>query len=174
MAARDVAAQLGVKANYVVADCRHLPFTDHSFDIVFSYSVLQHLSRADVYQTVKDMARVLKPTGQSLVQMPNSSGLRNLFLQAQQRFQDPDGFGVRYWSKVELSKLLGEFIGPTELSVDGFFSLNPQMSDIDLLPRKYRYVVRVSEALRKLSETFPILLNAADSLYVSSTARTTS
>jgi len=171
LAAQEVANQLGITATYVVADCRHLPFADHTFDIVFSYSVLQHLGRSDVQTTVKDMARVLKPAGQSLVQMPNSFGLRNLFLQAKQRFRDPGGFGVRYWSKTQLSELFSQSIGPTELSVDGFFSLNPQMSDIDLLPRKYRYVVRTSEALRKLSQIFPGLLNIADSLYIASTAK---
>lgn len=171
LAAQEVANQLGVSATYVVADCRHLPFADHTFDVVFSYSVLQHLSRADVQTTVKDMARVLKPAGQSLVQMPNAFGLRNLFLQAEQRFRDPGGFGVRYWSKSQLSELFNQAIGPTKLSVDGFFSLNPQVSDIDLLPRKYRYIVRFSEALRRLSQALPGLMNIADSLYVASTAR---
>ena len=39
-AARRVAEQLGVEAEYVVGDARALPFEDGSFDAVHSYSVL--------------------------------------------------------------------------------------------------------------------------------------
>jgi uncharacterized protein YbaR (Trm112 family) len=44
-AARRFARQLGIEAYYVVADGRYLPFADGIFDQVFSYSVLQHLSK---------------------------------------------------------------------------------------------------------------------------------
>ena len=47
-AACRVAEQLGVDAEYVVGDARELPFGEGSFDAVFSYSVLQHLSKEDV------------------------------------------------------------------------------------------------------------------------------
>ena len=46
-AARRVADQLGVDAEYVVGDARHLPFADESVDVVFSYSVFQHFSKRD-------------------------------------------------------------------------------------------------------------------------------
>jgi len=53
------------------------------------------------------------------------------------------------------------------LSADGFFSLNVQATDVDLMPWRYRVVVHASEALRKLSAGLPTLANCADSLYVS-------
>jgi len=45
VAAKRIAKQLRTHANYVVADARRLPFPDGSFDVVFSYGVLQHFSR---------------------------------------------------------------------------------------------------------------------------------
>ena len=54
------------------------------------------------------------------------------------------------------------------LSVDGFFSLNPQASDMYLMPWRYRAVLHASECLRKLSHTVPLLAKCADSLYISS------
>ena len=55
---------------------------------------------------------------------------------------------------------------PARLDVDGFFTLNAQPADLDLLPGRYRLVVRASEALRKLSATFPALGRVANSLYI--------
>ena len=77
-AARRVAGQLGVEAEYVVGDARELPFADGSFDAVFSYSVLQHLAKEDVPQVVSELDRVLRPAGFVWIEMPNAYGPLNL------------------------------------------------------------------------------------------------
>ena len=169
IAARKVARQLGIDVEYIVADSRYLPFANGSFEIAFSYSVFQHLYRDDARQSIAEMGRVLQPSGVSLVQMPNSYGLHNLWVQLRHRFKEPGFFDARYWRPSELKSVFSEYIGPTALSVDGYFSLNPQTSDLDLLPFKYRMVVSASEVLRKLSEKMPALLHIADSLYIHST-----
>jgi SAM-dependent methyltransferase len=171
VAARRVATQLGVAAEYVVADGRHLPFADATFDVVFSYSVFQHFSREDALAAFREIGRVLKPGGTSLVQLANVWGARSLWNQLRERrFREPRRlFDVRYWSPRELERELERTIGPTRVFVDGFLTLNPQPSDLPLLPRRYRAVVRVSEALRKASERVRPLTYVADSLYASST-----
>jgi SAM-dependent methyltransferase len=171
LAARRVAKQLQVEAEYVVADGRHLPFPDATFDVVFSYSVFQHFSRDDAVAAFQELGRVLKPGGTSLVQLANVWGARSLWNQLRERrFREPRRlFDVRYWSPRELSRELERAIGPTRVFVDGFLTLNPQPSDLQLLPRRYRTVVRVSEALRKASERVRPLTYVADSLYASST-----
>jgi SAM-dependent methyltransferase len=58
-AARRVARQIGIDAYYVVADGRYLPFRDQVFDQVFSYSVLQHLSKENVRVALREVWRVL-------------------------------------------------------------------------------------------------------------------
>lgn len=167
-AANRVARQLGVKATYLVADATHLPFSKHTFDVVFSYSVLQHFKEDDVRKTLFEASRTLKPRGVLLVQMANTFGLRNLVNQIQRGFREPAGFEVRYWRIGELSRLFSEIIGPTSLEADGYFSLNAQASDIDLLPLGYRFVVSISEKLRALSQDRFWLTRLADSLYVRS------
>jgi SAM-dependent methyltransferase/uncharacterized protein YbaR (Trm112 family) len=148
VAAGRIARQLGVEVEYVVADARRLPFPDSAFDVVFSYGVLQHFSKADVAVAVGEIARTLEPGGTSWVQMPNSRGVRSIYQLARRGFRAGSRFEVRYWQPAELRRVFGT-IGPTELSTDGFFTLNPQTSDLDLLPRRYRALVRVSEALKK-------------------------
>ena len=169
-AARRVAEQLGVEAQYVVGDARHLPFADGSFDVVFSYSVFQHFTRGASVAAFRDVGRVLAPGGLSLVQMANVYGARSLWNQARERrFREPRTlFDVRYWGPLELKRELEQRIGPTRLSVDGFFTLNPQPTDLALLPLRYRAVVRVSEALRRAAGVARPLTYVADSVYARS------
>ena len=61
-AARRVAEQLGVDALYIVADGRYLPFADCVIDEIFSYSVLQHLSKDHVRLTLAEIRRDRKST----------------------------------------------------------------------------------------------------------------
>jgi SAM-dependent methyltransferase len=170
-AARRVAEQLGVEAEYVVGDARHLPFPDASFDVVFSYSVFQHFSKRDALAAFDEFGRVLKPGGTSLIQMANLYGARSLWNQARERrLREPRTlFDVRYWSPRELRAELTRRVGRTELFADGFLTLNPQPTDLALLPRRYRAVVRASEALRSISDHAKPLVYAADSLYAHST-----
>jgi SAM-dependent methyltransferase/uncharacterized protein YbaR (Trm112 family) len=170
-AARRVARQLGVDAFYLVADARHLPFPDGLFDQVFSYSVLQHFSAENVGKTLHEVSRVLRPAGGCQIQMPNKFGIRCLYHQARRSFGGGKDFDVRYWSPRKLKSVFRDALGDASLSVDGFFSLNVQISDIRLLPRKYRVLVRISEVLRKVSKVFSPLTYVADSLYVTSAAR---
>ena len=167
VAARRIARQLDAPAQYAVADARRLPFPDGAFDTVFSYGVLQHFSKSDVARAVDEIARVLKPGGTSWVQMPNAFGARNAYQLARRRFREGDAFEVRYWTPAELNRAF-ERIGPTQLSTDGFLTLNPQVADLDLLPTPLRALVRASEVLRKASEKAPVLTKVADSVNVRS------
>jgi SAM-dependent methyltransferase/uncharacterized protein YbaR (Trm112 family) len=166
-AANRVARQLGIDASYIVADGRYLPFRDQTFDQVFSYSVLQHLSKENARETVAEIGRALNVGGRALVQMPNVFGLRCLYHQIRRGFREGRDFEVRYWRPAELLSAFTDGIGPSKVSVDGYFSLNVQPSDLRLLPARYRALVHVSEALRRLSLGVPLLGKVADSLYVS-------
>ena len=167
-AAYDVARQLGVQADFVVGDARFLPFRSHSFDATFSYSVLQHFSKADVRQTLSECRRVLRPNGLSLIQMANMLGARSLFHQARRRFREPSLFQVRYWTPRELKAAFEASIGPSTVAVDGFLTLNSQPTESHLLPARFRAIVRLSEALRSLSDRVPPFRHLADSLYIES------
>jgi len=168
LAARRVTEQLGIDACFAVADGRYLPFPAGTFDQVFSYSVLQHLSKTDVCEILTDVSRVLRPGGRSLIQMANVFGIRCLYHQARRGFRATRGFEVRYWTPGELKETFARLIGPSELSIDGFFSLDPQVSDLRFFPASYKAIVYASEMLRRTGAVVPALKLVADSLYVSS------
>jgi SAM-dependent methyltransferase len=166
LAAKRVAANLGVDAQYVVADARHVPFADSSFDVVFSYSVLQHFSKDDARSALAETGRLLRPGGTALIQLANRFGLRSTYNRVRLAFAEPKIFDVRYWTPGELEAAFTSLIGPAELEVDGFFSLNAQLSDARLLSRSGRVIVYTSEVLRRVAEVVTPLRSVADSLYV--------
>ncbi len=169
LAARRVARQLGIEADYLVGDGRYLPFPDGIADLIFSYSVLQHLSKQNVRSILGEIHRVLRPGGLCQAQLPNMFGIRCLYHQVRRGFRETRDFEVRYWTPWGLKSAFRTEVGPSRVLVDGYFSLNPQIEDLRFLPGKYRALVRISEALRKLSRSFPPLLYVADSLCVEAT-----
>jgi SAM-dependent methyltransferase/uncharacterized protein YbaR (Trm112 family) len=168
LAARRVTQQLGIDGCFAVADGRYLPFRDGTFDQVFSYSVLQHLSKEDVREILANVSRVLRSGGRSLIQMANMFGIRSFYHQARRGFRATRGFEVRYWSPGELRETFSRFIGPTKLSIDGFFSLDPQLADVRFFPAQYKAIVYASEMLRHVGVAVPALKLLADSLYAES------
>lgn len=166
MAARRVSTSLGIRARYVCGDARFLPFRDASFDAVFSYSVLQHLAEPDVELVLQDIARVLKPGGISLIQMPNRIGLRCLYHQVRRGFRAPRGFEVRYWSMRTLHETFGRILGESTAFVDCFFGLGLQKADMDLMPISHRALIGLSEVLKGLSRNLSLLVEVADSVFV--------
>jgi SAM-dependent methyltransferase/uncharacterized protein YbaR (Trm112 family) len=167
LAARKVAQQLGVNAEFVVADARYLPFPEKSYDKVFSYSVLQHLSKANVELALREIAFVLTDGSEALIQMPNRFGIRSAYHQVRRIGKRRGIFHVRYWTPWELKRIFHKWIGPTHVSVDGYFGLGIQPGDRAFIPRHLHPVLTASELVRKASLHFPPLALVADSLYIS-------
>lgn len=168
MAARRVAAQLGVEASFVVGDARHLPFRSGAFERVFSYSVLQHFSRDDALLAVEQAGRVLRPSGECMVQMPNWLGLRCLYHQTRRGWRAAEGFDVRYWGLRDLRRSFEQRIGPASISAEGFLGLGVGAADPTGLSPSKRAVIGVSRVLEALSRRVSPLVLVADSVYVRS------
>jgi SAM-dependent methyltransferase len=166
-AAYRVARALGQTPEFLVGDGRTLPFPDGTFDVVYSYSVLQHFSKEDARAAIREAARVTRPGGKVLIQLANILGVRQLYNQARdtvRREQNP--FRVRRWTPGEMLSTFRELVGPAQLTADGFFSLNAQPTDLDIMKAFPRMVVRASEGLKQLSRRAPALARVADSVFI--------
>ncbi len=162
---RLVAAEREVgNVNFVSADGRHLPFADGSFDAVFSYSVFQHWSKDHVRAAVGEIARVLRPGGRSLIQLTNAYGLHGNAKRLAERVGRRAPDDIRYWTREELLQAFAA-VGSTTIVADGFFTLNPRVEDLKLLPWSSRAVILTSETLRRV----PGSARIADSVFVVST-----
>ena len=165
-AARNVARALGAATRYVVADARYLPFAERFFDVTFSYSVMQHFALEDFLASAAEMGRVTTDGGKCKVQMLQPFGVRSLYHQMRRGFRAARDFEVRYWRIGQLHEVFGRSLGPTCISVDGFFSANARPEDCSMLPRRYRAVVWASETLRRASRLMPALIHLADSVWI--------
>ena len=111
----------------------------------------------------------MKAGGKALIEMANAYGLRSAYHQMRRGFREGERFDVRYWTPGELRATWEECIGPSRVFVDGFLSLNPQVTDQHLLPLIFRAVVTLSTFLKNLSTKVPPLGHFADSLFIDST-----
>lgn len=169
-AAYRVSREVKAPADFLVGDGRNLPFPDQSFDVVYSYSVLQHFSKDDARDSIREAARVTKPGGTVLIQLANLFGVRQLYNQMRDLARHEQGlFRVRRWTPGEMLSAFNELVGPARLTADGFFSLNAQATDTDLMAPFPRMVVRSSEALKGLAARFRPLSLLADSVFVEAT-----
>jgi SAM-dependent methyltransferase len=164
-AARRVARQLGIQADFVVADARFIPIRRGAADVVFSNGVLQHFSYEDVEQAVSSAAQVLKPGGLCFIQMAARWGPRSLVQQAR-RGRKARAFEVRYWLPSRLLECFSRRVGPATLEPDSFFCLNARPDELDLMTATGRIVVRASVACTRLARAVPPLTRLADSVWV--------
>ncbi|MCL5038018.1 MAG: class I SAM-dependent methyltransferase [Chloroflexi bacterium] len=68
----EIAPDLCSKVRFQVEDMKKLTFPDESFDLVVSFSVVEHLSeQAERQQSLNEMARVCKKGGYVAVTVPN-------------------------------------------------------------------------------------------------------
>lgn len=168
MAAKRVASKLGLDAQFVVGDARHLPFKNDCFDRVFSYSVIQHFSKTDAKTTFAEVGRTLKSGGISFIQMPNKFGIRCLQHQAKRSFSEGEGFDVRYYSPSELMGILQQSVGETSLSADCFLGIGIQETDFGMMSLSKKLIIIVSGILTRMSRIFMPMVMLADSLYATS------
>lgn len=168
MAARRVARQLELDIQFVCADARHLPFATGAVDVAFSYSVLQHFSREDCSVAVREVGRVLKSGGMSMIQMANVLGMRSTYHLMERRYREAKDFEVRYYMPGELLELFEAKIGRSRLSADCFLGLGLQATDLDLVSPLARVAIRISEIAKTVSAVLPPLRRLADSVYLES------
>jgi SAM-dependent methyltransferase len=153
----------------VCGDIEALPLSSKSVDVVFSYSVLQHIDRLKVAHFFEEVARVLKPGGVCLVQLPNAYGIYSVVRQAKRGFREATAgtFEMRYWTRAGIRRAIAKAgLRNLQFRADGFFSQDPQLSDLDLLSSAGKLIVVASHAGRKAADILPVLTRVADSLWV--------
>lgn len=127
-------------------DAERLPFGDATFDFVWSWGVIHHSSQTG--RIVREIARVLKPAGETRVMVYNREGMaawltfwrqhvgRLGFLKRsfdETLFRDTDGFMARYYTKDQFEDLFRTFFDDVSTQILG------QDADVIPLPRHLRH-----------------------------------
>jgi ubiquinone/menaquinone biosynthesis C-methylase UbiE len=114
-------ARTGTGGRFAVTDAGDLPFSDASFDYVYSFGVLHHA--ADTQRCVDEVHRVLKPGGSALVMLYHRRSLNELVHRLMRvPFEERDELCpvVRRYTRAEVRQVFGRFAA-VEVHADYLF-----------------------------------------------------
>jgi uncharacterized protein YbaR (Trm112 family) len=154
---------------FVCGDARFLPFKSNTFDCVFAYSVIQHLSEDDVEMTLTEIGRTLSYGGFSKIQMAHRGGLRSTYIRTRPDYAGHGIFRVRYWSLNNLKRAFYKNIGPSNIIAEAFGGLGLLVDDWWIVSEKAKVLIIISLILKHITRIFKPLIRIADSVYVIST-----
>lgn len=161
------------KKGYVVAgDLQALPFSDCSFDLVWSFSVIQHTAEKRLDNCLNEIFRILKPDGFTLLEFPNRNGFRNKRGPAKRnRFLEDDinSWHVRYYSIEEYRGKFEKVFGNFNYDVHSFLGIGTLPEDLKYVTTRNKIGCLVSLAVTNTSRILPFLKRHADSIYVKAT-----
>ncbi len=139
--ARSVLNLNGLDGYTVVADLAELPFKEGVFDVVWSFSVIQHTHRDRLESCLNNIQRVLRRRGYCFLEFPNKSGIWNWFGPVRKFDKEKDDYNswcVRYYSIGEYKKYF--------LRVFNNFSFkNHSFLGIGILSTDLKYVVVITK-----------------------------
>jgi SAM-dependent methyltransferase len=93
-------------------DGKAFPFTDDSFDIVYSYAVLWHIPDPILVRLLKEAARVLKPGGLAVLHFLDVKNLGDVYeREIDVQYGGKSGHQHHYRSPDQLLTIVGDFVG---------------------------------------------------------------
>jgi SAM-dependent methyltransferase/uncharacterized protein YbaR (Trm112 family) len=154
----------------VVADLRKLPFLDGIFDVIWSFSVIQHTHIERLMGCIEGMARILKKDGYCFLEFPNKNGLYNRFGPARKyagSARDYNSWDVRYYTPSEYRDMFSRYF-------DQFDYFNHSMLGIGVLPGDFKYArglsnktgILLSRVLSSIADIITPLKKFSDSIYI--------
>ena len=171
MAARRAFSSMELDISFVCGDARFLPFKADVFQGAFSYSVIQHFSEVDAETAIAEIGRVLRQDGFCKIQMAHKGGIRSTYVRTRRNYMDAGIFRVRYWSLASILSVFEKHIGPSKLIAEAFGGLGLLAEDQVYVSIKAKFMIRISQLLKKLSFVMTPLISLADSVYVVSVKR---
>ena len=171
--ANNIAEEQNLNCIFLYADIRNIPFREGTFDNVFSYSVLQHLSSFNLYRTLKSIHRVLKVNGYAKIQFMNKYALRNLYIQIKRGFRKPIDFEVRNYNISRLKKIMNKIFNQVKVSNCSFFT-QARIEDFSYLIFWGKIIIIFSYIFNKLSNYISSLALISENFYVSIKKKDTS
>lgn len=98
MVKKTLRPEIARRVKFKIMDARKLLFEDESFDVVTSFSVLDHIADPDVRQeSFSEMARVAKPNGHVIVTVPNRHSYYRLLYARNLRLKRATDVGFQYF-----------------------------------------------------------------------------
>ena len=148
-----------LQASFIVGDVSNLPLRDSSLDGYISLGVIEHFkSKRDVFQSLRECRRILKPGGKAVITIPNVFvPLRNKILQSISKGKI--GFFHEFYTLNKVNNL-GKIIG-FNFKIEVFDMWLPVYTIIDGILRRMGLnkgvLRRIKFSFTKLPQHFPFI-----------------
>jgi SAM-dependent methyltransferase len=158
------------KDGYVsVGDLENMPFKSGIFDLVWSFSVIQHTHYNRLINCLQGINRILKEDGFTLLEFPNKNGIRNRMGNVQENEKEKDDYNswsVRYYTIEEYQSIFNRYLDHFSYRTHSFLGLGVLKDDLKYVTVKNKLKVSASLILTAATKLMPSLTNYADSLYI--------
>lgn len=152
----------------VVGDLESLPFIDNVFDLVWSFSVIQHTHRIRLMNCLESINHILSPSGFACLEFPNRDGLRNRMGAVESNAKNADNYdswAVRYYTLAEYTDMLSQYLTHISMKTHSFVGIGVLEEDLMYVSLKNQILCSFSILLTKAAKIIPGMMNYADSVY---------
>lgn len=167
--ARQTMSARNVNGYTVVADLQNLPFQDQVFDLVWSFSVIQHTHKHRMLACLEHINRILKNTGFAKLEFPNKNGIHNYFGPAKKFASVANDFNsweVRYYTPGEYMDFFKAIFSEASIDIHSFLGIGVLKEDLKYVSVKNKILCMASLAGTSIAKVIRPLIRVADSLYI--------
>ena len=153
----------------VVADLKEIPFKENLFDLVWSFSVIQHTHKERLLNCLAHIKRILASGGFTKLEFPNKNGIRNKTGPAKKyadKADDYNSWAVRYYTIEEYKNIFTNIFGNFRFYNHSMLGIGVLKEDLQFVSLKNKLLCGISLAGSLLTKIIPPLKNRADSIYV--------
>jgi ubiquinone/menaquinone biosynthesis C-methylase UbiE/uncharacterized protein YbaR (Trm112 family) len=159
----------GINGYTVVADLQELPFQDKVFDLVWSFSVIQHTHKDRMLGCLNHIHRILKAGAYTKLEFPNAFGFHNYFGPYAKSLQTADDFQsweVRYYSIEEYRKIFMSIFHNFKYQVHSMLGIGVLKEDLKYVSLKNKLLCSLSLTGSLAAKIITPLKTLCDSVYV--------
>jgi ubiquinone/menaquinone biosynthesis C-methylase UbiE/uncharacterized protein YbaR (Trm112 family) len=167
--ALSVLSDLNLKGYAVVGDLENIPFINNIFDLVWSFSVIQHTHPDRLKNCLMHINRILQKDGYTYLEFPNKNGLRNRLGPVKENEKTKDDYNswcVRYYSPEEYKHIIEMHLSDFSYTNHSFLGIGVLKEDLKYVSFKNKILCLLSLTGSALTKLIPPLKNYSDSLYI--------
>lgn len=154
----------------VVADLENLPFKDNVFDLVWSFSVIQHTHYRRLINCLGHINRVLDNKGYTLLEFPNKMGVRNRMSPNMKESEavkdDYNNWFCRYYTPEEYKEIVSQYLADFSYTTHSFLGIGVLKEDLKYTSLKNKVLSLASLTATTIANIISPLSYYADSLYI--------
>jgi len=143
MTARETLRKFNKNGYSLVGDLKDLPFKSGIFDLVWSFSVIQHTHRLRLMSCLEHIHRILRKEGYACLEFPNKNGFRNRLgpvRMYESEKNDYNSWCVRYYTVSEYEEMFRSIFGNYSFSTHSFLGIGILKEDLKYVSLKNKII----------------------------------